>query len=97
MLNHAESICLVTVLGDGAVDHAFGAMILQLQFGEQAAEGILVSLAEIFRIANAPNSEAQQTQKRCTTSKCDRLPFTCADLHHVILQISSLVPVAGEA
>lgn len=86
----------MTVLGDGAVDNAFGAMILQLQFGEQAAEGILVSLAEVLRIANAPNSEAQQTQKRCTTSKCDRLPFTRPDLHHVILQINSRVRIAGE-
>lgn len=34
VLNHAESICLVTVLGDGAVDNAFGTMILELQFCE---------------------------------------------------------------
>jgi len=70
-------------------------MILQLQLGEQAAEGILVSLAEVLRIANAANSEAQQSQKCCATSKCYRLPFTCADLHHVILQINSLVAEAG--
>ena len=71
-------------------------MILQLQLGEQAAEGILVSLAEVLRIANATNSEAQQTQKRCATSQRNRLPFTRPDLHDMILQINSRVRIAGE-
>ena len=88
-----RTLSQVTVWCDGAVNDA----VLHAQGIKQGTKGLEVPLAQVLRITNTSHSKPQEGKKGCTTTKSNRLAFASPDLHHMILQVLRLFPVASQA